>query len=173
LSVVRAIQRTAGLVCDLKWPNDVLWDGRKLAGILAEAGRAEGRSPCVVLGVGVNVSVADDQWPPPLRAIATSLAAAGRPVDRTGFVEALLEELDADYARLLAGDWDSIRREWQAASTMIGGVVTVSPGSGAVRGRAIELGDLGELLLALEDGSVRGMVAGEVTVMSAGREPAR
>ncbi len=169
LSVVRTVRRTAGLTCDLKWPNDILWDGRKLAGILAEGGTAEDRLPFVVLGVGVNVSVAEDQWPPPLRAVAVSLAAAGRPVDRSEFVGALMEELDTDYSRLLAGDWESIRREWQAASRMMGEVVTASTGGGAVRGRAIELGNLGELLLALEDGSVQSMVAGEVTVTPADR----
>ena len=170
LSVARAIRRSADLVCDLKWPNDVLVEGRKVAGILAEGGRAWDQSVFVILGVGVNVSVADDRWPPSLRATATSLAAAGCPVDRVMLAEMLLEELDRDYSRLLAGGWESVRREWQAASSMIGKVVTVSAGGDVIRGCARELGSLGELLLALEDGSVRGVVAGEATVMPTDRE---
>ncbi|HSW10197.1 MAG TPA: biotin--[acetyl-CoA-carboxylase] ligase [Bacillota bacterium] len=172
LSVARAIRRTAGLACDLKWPNDVLLNGRKLAGILAEVARAGDRSFFVVLGVGINVSVADDQWPPSLRAAATSLTAAGCPADRIALAEAVLEELDGDYSRLLAGEWESVRREWQAASSMLGEAVTVSAGCSIIRGRARQLGSLGELVLELEDGSMREVVAGEVTVIPAGRGPA-
>jgi len=171
LSVARAIQRTVSLECDLKWPNDVLLNGRKLAGILAEAARADDQSFFVVLGVGINVSVAGDQWPPSLRATATSLTAAGYPADRMALAEAVLDELDADYSRLLAGDWESVRREWQAASSMPGEVVTVSAGRSVIRGRARELGNLGELVLELQDGSIREVVAGEVTLMPADRGP--
>jgi BirA family biotin operon repressor/biotin-[acetyl-CoA-carboxylase] ligase len=117
------------------------------------------------LGVGVNVSVADEQWPPSLRATAISLAAAGCQVDRAALAEALLEELSADYSRLSTGAWDSVRREWQAGSSMLGGVITVSGAGSIIRGRARELGSLGELRVEIEDGSVRSVVAGEVTVL--------
>lgn len=80
----------AGRTAAIKWPNDVLLDGRKVAGILAEGRPQEG---WVVLGIGINVAVADDDLPPELRAVATSLGR--RPADVEAVLAALLERLDA------------------------------------------------------------------------------
>lgn len=80
----------AGRAAAIKWPNDVLLDGRKVAGILAEGRPQEG---WVVLGIGINVAVAEDDLPPELRPVATSLGRA--PSDVEPVLAALLERLEA------------------------------------------------------------------------------
>jgi BirA family biotin operon repressor/biotin-[acetyl-CoA-carboxylase] ligase len=88
-----AIAETAGLETEVKFPNDVLVGGRKVAGILAEA--SEGR---VVLGVGVNVSQAAGELPPDARTPATSLLLeTGREIDRAELLVALLDRLERRY----------------------------------------------------------------------------
>jgi BirA family transcriptional regulator, biotin operon repressor / biotin---[acetyl-CoA-carboxylase] ligase len=93
-----AISRMAGVEPAIKLPNDVLVDGRKVAGILAEA-----RDSRVILGIGVNVNVDPADLPEGLRTPATSLAAElGRPVDRAEVLVTLLETLEKRYALWLA-----------------------------------------------------------------------
>lgn len=87
-----AIAELTGLAPEVKWPNDVLVEGRKVAGILAEA--REGR---VVLGVGVNVSQRRDELPERTEFPATSLALEGAPVDRAELLAALLDHLEREY----------------------------------------------------------------------------
>jgi BirA family biotin operon repressor/biotin-[acetyl-CoA-carboxylase] ligase len=88
-----AIARVTGLQPQIKLPNDVLLDGRKTAGILAEA--REGR---VILGIGINVNVEPSQLPSGLEPPATSLLAElGRPTDRVEVLVVLLESLERDY----------------------------------------------------------------------------
>lgn len=94
----------AGRAAAIKWPNDVLLDGRKAAGILAEGRPQEG---WVVLGIGVNVAVAEDDFPPELRTIATSLGRA--PADVEAVLSALLERLDAWLAAPAAEAMDAYR----------------------------------------------------------------
>jgi BirA family transcriptional regulator, biotin operon repressor / biotin---[acetyl-CoA-carboxylase] ligase len=97
-----AIAQTAGLETGVKFPNDVLIRGRKVAGILAEA--SEGR---VVLGIGVNVSQAAGELPPDARAPATSLLLeTGREIDRAELLVALLERLERRYDEWLTGAGD-------------------------------------------------------------------
>lgn len=91
LAVAEGVQAAGGPVCGLKWPNDVQYDGRKVAGLLAEM--VEGPSgPRAVLGVGINVSTAAEELP---LATATSLAIEGFAVDRSALLVAVLERLSA------------------------------------------------------------------------------
>lgn len=162
LAVTRAIFRVTGLECGLKWPNDVLLAGRKLAGILAETHAAGPDPGFTVLGIGVNVRV--DGWPPELATAATALAAEGCSIRPSGLVPALLQELEREYSRLVAGQWEQLRAEWKAAAVMMGKTVTARGPAGEVAGIACDLGPSGELVLELEDGSVQSFTAGEVSL---------
>ena len=96
-AVAEAIATVTGLLATVKHPNDVLLDGRKVAGVLAEA--RDGR---VVLGVGINVAQRDDEFPERAEYPATSLAIAGADVDRASLLAAVLERLERRY-----DDWVS------------------------------------------------------------------
>lgn len=162
LAVARSVFRATGIRCGLKWPNDVMLRGRKVAGVLAEAYQVDRQIGFVVLGVGVNLTVAD--WPPELLGVGTSLAAEGTPVRPAHLVPVLLEELERDYSRLLAGQWDKLRAEWRAASVTMGRPVIARGPAGELAGRARDLGPAGELMLERDDGTLVAVVAGDVSL---------
>lgn len=115
VAAARAIEASTGLGVQLKWPNDVMTpDGaRKLAGILAEGSSVGGHLEFVVIGIGINVSMAS--VPDAIRATAASLERElGRAVDRGALQDALIRELDADVARLRRGGHDAILAEWMS-----------------------------------------------------------
>lgn len=117
----------AGRTAAIKWPNDVLLDGRKVAGILAEGRPQEG---WVVLGIGVNVAVAEDDLPPELRAIATSLGRA--PADVEPVLVLLLDRLD----HWLAAPADSAMDAYRTRDALAGHEISWSGGCGTALGIA-------------------------------------
>jgi BirA family transcriptional regulator, biotin operon repressor / biotin---[acetyl-CoA-carboxylase] ligase len=165
LAVVDAVREVAGLAGALKWPNDVLLDGRKVAGILTEMEAEVERVHFVIAGIGVNVNAAD--FPPDLAGKATSLRlAGGQPVDRAAFAAGLLAALEGRYRRFLAAGFAAMRSEWEACSALTGKEVRVTAPEGEVAGRVLGVDDDGALRLAGPRGELR-VVAGEVTLPDA------
>lgn len=163
LAVAEAIVAATGLAPRLKWPNDVLVDGRKVAGILTEMEAEMDRVHHVIAGIGVNVNV--DGFPPDLAAKATSLRlATGRRVDRAAFAAGLLAAFEARYGRFLGDGFAAMRGEWEACSSLTGKEVRVAASDGEVVGRVLGLDDDGALRLEGPPGHVRRIVAGEVTL---------
>ncbi len=164
LAAARAIE-TIGLHPRIKWPNDVLLDGRKAVGIITEMEAELEQVRVVVLGIGVNVNVAVDDFPPDLRDRATSLAlASGRRIDRVRFTAALIGALERDYRRFLDDGFRALRAEWEARSALAGCDVTARTPDGDVTGVVAGVEDDGALRLVDATGTVRRVVAGEVTL---------
>ncbi len=150
VAVARALHQQAGVDAALKWPNDVLAGGAKLAGILAEqAGDA------IVMGVGLNVAATRDELPPPGPGAlpATSLALLGRRPDRETVLIAILAELEDWYRRWTRpspGDAEGsgLRAEYLRLSATIGREVRVElPGGTALTGVASGIDPVGRLIL--------------------------
>lgn len=161
----RAIQAETGLHPAIKWPNDILVNHRKVAGILTELSAEPDRVKHVILGVGVDVNLNASEFPPDLRRQATSLKIeTGEPVTRPALAAAILRELDADYARIRAGEFSAVADEWEAHCTTVGQTVAIRIGQRLVRGRAESLGDEGALLLRTEHGHIERIIGGDVTV---------
>lgn len=153
----------------VKWPNDLVApDGRKLAGVLAEAdlgSAAEGLAPPVVVGIGVNVNwpATDDDLPPDLRGAAASLRQlAGATVDREALLAALLAALGPRAAALstVAGR-SRLADDLRAACTTIGTAVRVDLPDGSFTGTAVAVTDEGHLVVDV-GGTPRTVVAGDV-----------
>jgi BirA family transcriptional regulator, biotin operon repressor / biotin---[acetyl-CoA-carboxylase] ligase len=161
----RAIQSETGLKPEIKWPNDMLVGGRKVAGILTELSAELDRVKHVILGIGVDVNLGAGEFPPELRKQATSLKIeAGRMISRPELAAAILRELDLDYARVCAGKFSGIADEWERHCTTIGKEVTVQIGDRKIRGQAETLDDAGALLLRTEHGRLETITGGDVTV---------
>jgi BirA family biotin operon repressor/biotin-[acetyl-CoA-carboxylase] ligase len=159
LAVAQAIRSVSGVPATLKWPNDIMIGSGKVAGILAQG--LHGR---VVVGCGVNVTVAGADLPVPT---ATSLSVHADPVDRAELLVAALSELESamnrwresSFSALGSGLLDSYR----TACTTIGNVVEVSlPDETVVTGTAQGVDDDGGLVLGTESGP-RTLTAGDVT----------
>jgi BirA family biotin operon repressor/biotin-[acetyl-CoA-carboxylase] ligase len=161
----RAIKAATGFTPDIKWPNDLLFGGKKTAGILTELSAELDRVRHVVVGIGVDVNVDEAGFPPELRRVATSLSmVAGAKISRAGLAVEILRELDRDYARLGAGDFAQIADEWEAACVTMGRNVSVHAGERQFRGCAESLDEDGALLVRTEHGHLERVVGGDVTL---------
>ena len=159
----RAIKTVTGLSAEIKWPNDLLLGGKKVAGILTEMSAEVDRVRHVILGIGLDVNQSD--FPPELRAIATSLKIeAGEEIYRAELAVEILRELDFDYARICAGKFAAVADEWEAACVTIGKNVTVHVGDRKFRGHAESLDDDGALLVRTEHGHLERVIGGDVTL---------
>jgi BirA family biotin operon repressor/biotin-[acetyl-CoA-carboxylase] ligase len=140
VAVARAVRWLAGVEARLKWPNDVVVGGRKLAGILLESRTGEGA--VVVVGIGINVG--QHRWPPDLEGRAISVQeASGRAIDREALRVAVIEELALWRGRLEGEGVAPVRAEWLALSDTIGRTVSVD----GVRGVAVDLDATGALVI--------------------------
>jgi len=161
VAVVRALRRTTGVVPGIKWPNDLLVDGKKVGGILTEM---ETESDCIrhlVVGLGLNVNNPD--FPPPLNLIATSLArVAGSSFSRRLILQAWLEEFEDLYRLFLNRDFGVILDEWREYNVTLGGMVTVRQGPREITGLALEVAEDGALLLGQASGEVIRVTSGEI-----------
>lgn len=163
VALAEAIEAVTGLAADIKWPNDLLVSGRKVAGILAEASTVAGSvmTTGVVLGYGINVIRLPER--PPEATGATSLEdELRRPIDRMELLLASLEHLDRRYDDLLGARFDAILESWRARAPFHRGTrVCWSASSGVRRGVTQGVDDWGALLVAVDSGVER-IVSGEV-----------
>ena len=150
LAAMDACRSVAGVSAELKWPNDLMVGGRKLAGVLAES-----RLPVVVVGIGINVNW-PDELPEELVAIATSLnREAGRPVDRDALLSALLDGIDTE--------WADVADRYASSVATVGRQVRVDLPGETVMGRALRVTPAGHLVLAPDGGGPeREITAGDV-----------
>ncbi len=161
VAVARAIERLCPLTVEIKWVNDLYIGGRKLCGILTEAGFApNGRTlDHVVLGIGVNVAAAD--FPPDIATIATSLGNEGTTVDRAALIAAILDEWEAAYAAIGTRAFlDESRRR----SCVLGKTVTVSHDGAVYTARAAGITDEGHLVVETPAGDRVTLKSGEVSI---------
>ncbi|MCL6637308.1 MAG: biotin--[acetyl-CoA-carboxylase] ligase [Alicyclobacillus sp.] len=164
VAVRRAILHQTGLAAGIKWPNDLLFDGRKVCGILAEV-RAEGEQvEYAVLGIGVNNRMAADQLPDDLRQRATTLTAHGANLDNTSLCAAILTELDPLYLDLTqhGRGFAAVAAEWRAASVTLGAWVRVQTPHALVEGQALRVDDSGTLYVQTAAGQEVPVHSGDV-----------
>jgi BirA family biotin operon repressor/biotin-[acetyl-CoA-carboxylase] ligase len=140
-----------GIECQVKWPNDIHLEGRKLAGILIEARPQDGWA---VLGIGLNLTIARDEFPEELKDRATSLFPAEGADPAVALSEALDRWIDADADRILA--------EWRERDALRGREVSWESGSGVAEG----IDERGYLVVRLADGSSVALGAGDVHLSS-------
>jgi BirA family biotin operon repressor/biotin-[acetyl-CoA-carboxylase] ligase len=164
-ALARAIESETGLNPEIKWPNDIVIHGKKIAGILTELHAELDRVKYVILGIGVDVNLNATDFPPELRRLATSLKMeAGRMISRSELAAALLRELDEAYARVCAGRFPAVADEWEARCSTLGHEVVIRVGERQIRGRAESLGDDGALLLRTDHGHLERIIGGDLTL---------
>ncbi len=166
VAVSRAIEKSTGLGPRIKWPNDVLVNDRKIAGLLNEMNAETDTIHFVVLGIGVNINMERGQFPEGLRQPATSLLLeSGKTVDRREFTRVLLSELDNLYDDYLRNGFAGIRDEWLARSMLDGKRVRVSFGEGETTGEVAGIDNDGALLIKGSSGNIERVLAGDVTML--------
>jgi BirA family transcriptional regulator, biotin operon repressor / biotin---[acetyl-CoA-carboxylase] ligase len=159
LAVCEAAEAVAPVRCQVKWPNDVWIDERKVAGVLIEARPDQGWA---VIGIGLNVAVPEEEFPPELRGQATSLA----PTDAEGGVDvggaptmaAALRELNLALGRWVEASGEEVLGPYRARDALVGRRVSWDGGAGVAAG----VDGLGHLIVDVGGGAPVVLGAGEV-----------
>ncbi len=167
VAAARAIELTTKLTPEIKWPNDLLVSGKKVAGLLNEMSAETDGINFVILGIGVNLNMTADQFPDDLRHPATSLfLESGARVDRSGFTGTMLNELDRLYGDFLAHGFGPVREEWQRRCNANGHKVFVSDsGTECTGGKFVGIDSDGAMLLRSEDNIVHRITCGDVRII--------
>jgi BirA family transcriptional regulator, biotin operon repressor / biotin---[acetyl-CoA-carboxylase] ligase len=165
IAVAEAVEKHAGTRPGLKWPNDVRLGPMKVAGILTEMESEANRVLHVVCGPGINLNVPSPEFPPELRAIATSiLAATGRSVDRAAFAADLFGSFERFYDEFLSRGLARLRERWDAYSVLNGKWVSVEGAGETLEGRVLGIDEEGALRLEGRQGRITRALAGDVTL---------
>ena len=163
VAVARAVETVVGVKVTVKWPNDILLDGKKIAGLLNELSAEMEGIHYAILGIGINLNMTADQFPDDLRYPATSLLiSTGQPVDRLLFTQELYRQLDSLYQLLCTQGFVPVRLAWEALFDMLGSRVEVDCGGQFFRGNVTGIADDGALLLGLDGGGQQEIYAGDV-----------
>ena len=164
LAVREGIQEDTGLSPLIKWPNDLVLNGKKICGILTEMSTELMEIQYVITGIGINVN--QREFPSEIRDTATSLSLeAGRSFRRSSLIAAILKAFEKDYAAFLkTGDLSLLLEEYNACLVNRGKEVCILDPSGEYRAVAEGIDESGSLLVTLPDGTRREIISGEVSV---------
>jgi len=162
LAVAHSIEQVTGMKAQVKWPNDVLINGKKVCGILVESDVRGDKVDYAVIGIGINVNLEVSGFPR-ITPVPTSLShELGREVSRRALVQSLLAQVEKLYLAL--ADGDPVFKQWRDRLVTLGKKVKVSSGETNCKGVAESVAPDGSLLLRQPDGSLLKIVAGDVTL---------
>jgi BirA family transcriptional regulator, biotin operon repressor / biotin---[acetyl-CoA-carboxylase] ligase len=159
VAVCETVVQTASLPAEIKWPNDVLIRGRKVAGILVERTQPKFQPTAFILGIGLNVNST------PALATASSLSAeAGEEFDRVTLAKELLRELDYWFEEARLGNVELIAERWRKRSATMGRRITLIRAGKRISGRVIDISPAAGLTLELDSGKTETFKGEHVTV---------
>lgn len=165
VAVAEGIRQATGLKAELKWPNDVLVEGKKICGILLELVAELTQVHQLIAGIGINANQQLDDFPEEVQTKATSLAIAlGHPIHRAEVLSIVLQRIQENCVLLEQKGFEAIRQKWTSLSCIIGKAVQiVRQGEVCMIGTAEALGADGALLVRTENG-LEHIIAGDVSV---------
>jgi BirA family biotin operon repressor/biotin-[acetyl-CoA-carboxylase] ligase len=165
VTVAHVLRELYQLKPEVKWPNDVLINRRKICGVLTEA-RTRGNSlNYVVLGLGINTDFSLDTLPVHLRDSSTTLMhELRRPIQRESLLSRLLQETESNYEQFIERRFDLIFKEWRRLASFLGSQVKVVNRGEQVEGKAVDIDPNGALLVKLKDSTIRKVVSGDLSI---------
>ncbi|WP_082252958.1 biotin--[acetyl-CoA-carboxylase] ligase [Bacillus sp. FJAT-27251] len=163
VAVVQAIEEVTGLNPQIKWPNDILIDGRKTTGILTELQADADRIHAIIIGIGINVNQSLEDFPEEIAPIATSLlAASGRKVSRASLMQEIFVRLEKLYLTYLNHGFQPIKLLWESYALSLGKEIIARTVAGDIKGKALGITDEGVLKILQEDGEVRHVYSADI-----------
>jgi BirA family biotin operon repressor/biotin-[acetyl-CoA-carboxylase] ligase len=171
VAVVRAIKDTTGIETGIKWPNDIILDGRKVCGILTEMSSEADHVNYVIIGIGINVNQKTQDFPEELRDKAISIRSFANHNSEAAFkrsliIGRLLSELEDVYYMLIDGRTEEILKAWKEYSIILGKEVVVSGRDGKFTGIAEDLTCEGKLVVRSVDNTTQMILSGEISLKS-------
>jgi len=163
LSVAEAIENFIGLKPEVKWPNDLLLNGKKFCGILSEVEFQNGQIKFIILGIGINVNHTKEDFPEELRAQATSLRIeSDLRLDRSELLAEVMLQLENNYNDMKLNGFADIIAKWKKRCPQLGQQVVIVQDDEKYQGIFEDLNDEGCLLLQTPDGELKKIVAGDM-----------
>ena len=164
VAVAETLNKVCHLSAKVKWPNDILVNGAKIAGLLNEMNAETEQIHFVILGIGINLNMIEEQFPEELKYPVTSaFLETGKSVNRLIFLKELLQCLDRYYSEFLLEGFVPIRRRWEKLCNMMNMQVEVDLGNGILCGTVVGLDTEGALRVQLDNGKVERILAGDVS----------
>lgn len=166
VALAETLQEELELPARIKWPNDILINNRKVAGILSEAITDMDGIEYIVIGIGININNPENDFPNDFRTDPTSiLAEKKQPAARIKLMQSLLAKLEHHYFMLQNGDFGQTLATGKSLSMVIGQVVSLETSKGLVTGRAVDIDDNGFLLVDDGSGVIHTVISGEIDVL--------
>lgn len=163
VAVVQAIEELTSLHPQIKWPNDILVNGKKLTGILTELQAESDRINSVIIGIGMNVNQEKTSYPAELQSIATSLLIeTSMKVNRAEMVRTVLSKLENLYDLYLEKGFYPIKVFWESYAISIGKMITARMINGDIYGKAIGITDDGVLMLEDLSGKIHYVYSADI-----------
>lgn len=166
VSVCKALRALGLHDCGIKWPNDILVNGRKMVGILTELSASVEKINYIIMGIGINTGIETDDLSDDLKENVTSFAIEKVPVSRAALLQEVLRQLETYYRLVLSQGFGIILEEWKNLSCMLGKDVKVIASDGTFGGKAVDIDEDGNLLVQTEHGLQR-VLAGDVSIRPA------
>jgi BirA family biotin operon repressor/biotin-[acetyl-CoA-carboxylase] ligase len=165
VALCRAIRQTTNVNAGIKWPNDLLINGKKISGILLESNAEDERLRYVAAGIGISANLEADDYPDELRGIATSLLIeSGKMTDRVHLIAVFLQQFEELYELYHEQGFSPIRLLWESLAVSLNRTVRVQTGNGWVEGVAESLDDFGALTLLLPTGERKKVFSGDIVL---------
>lgn len=156
VSIAKAIHKLTNLKVLIKWPNDIIINGKKVCGILTETRLDRNKLNFAVIGMGINVNIHKNQMPKEIEEIATSLSIElGKDISRITLLQEILRQLEERYIRLKDGDFEKLIEEWITLSNTLGCDVEVNLQDRVFRGHILDIDEDGALVVELCNGSIQ------------------
>lgn len=165
VAVCKALRRSTGLPIMIKWPNDLLLEKKKICGILTELSAEIDQINYIVAGIGININHDKEEFPPEIRATAGSLfSISGQKYRRAELLVEIMKDLEEQYLMLLDDEFPRILDSWRCMSCTLGDEVYVSSREEQFFGIALDVNEEGHLLVKTEDGQIKQVMAGDVSL---------
>jgi len=163
VAVVKAIKMCTRIEPQIKWPNDILINEKKVCGILTEMSAELDMINWVVVGIGINANLDYRELPKDIQENATSLKeASGKEILRVKLMQTFLREFEKYYESLKRRESSSVLREWKSYSYTLGKKIRVDMGGRIITGEAVDINEEGALILKKEDNELIKIISGTI-----------
>ena len=165
VAVAQAIEHTTDLKPQIKWPNDILINRKKVTGILTELQGESDRIHSVIIGIGMNVNQQKSDFPEELQEIATSLLIeGGEKVSRARVIQEVLVRLETLYEQFLTEGFLPIKQLWESYAISLGQEIKATTVNSTIIGKAIGITDEGVLLLEDHSGKIHSIYSADIHI---------
>jgi BirA family transcriptional regulator, biotin operon repressor / biotin---[acetyl-CoA-carboxylase] ligase len=165
VALAEAIETISNLKTEIKWPNDILISGRKVAGILTEISTEMEFVHYIIIGIGINVNTQSESFPEDIKDRATSLyIESGRQYSRVGMIRMILEKFEEIYNTFKIGGFKRTLKEWKKRADIVGRTVEVNTMNTIYKGEVTSIDEEGGLIVKDSRGNYHRIISGDISI---------